>query len=84
MTFKLPDFLKTTGRTCHVHGCPTFYIDGKERCGGCDDHKAKKKYFKKIGIQMNDSKLDEYNQEKADKKQKLQEGRDNKSKAYKD
>jgi hypothetical protein len=42
---KYPDFIKTTGRVCPKHRCPTYYDEsGKERCGACDLYHANKNY----------------------------------------
>ena len=85
MTFKLPDFINLTGRTCPKHGCPTYYDDnGKERCGGCDLYKAHKRAMAERDAKLDPNKLDDYNKDKAEKRHRRQEKQDGKANAYKD
>jgi hypothetical protein len=65
---KYPDFIKTTGRVCPKHRCPTYYDEsGKERCGACDLYHANKNYNDSIPT---GSKLDDYYREKKEQKGK--------------
>ena len=76
------DFLKPTGRTCKAHHCKTYWIDGKERCGGCDQVRAEREKEKTIRERCNTKILKEYNEAKYLKKEDRQKVDDYKKKQY--
>ncbi len=70
MTYPRPDFLQLTGRQCPTHNSPTYMIDGRERCGGCDIHKANKLADELRKERCDDDRLNQYNEDIASKKRK--------------
>ncbi len=63
MTYKRSEWLHLTGRLCPKHKSPTVMIDGKERCGGCDIHKAKKLARELRKENCDDTRLEDYNED---------------------
>ena len=76
------DFLKPTGRTCSVHHCKTYWINGQERCGGCSLHRADKAYEDNKNNRIDHNILKEYNEAKYLKKEDRQKVDDYKKKQY--
>ncbi len=80
------DFLIETGRTCPKHHCKTYWINGKERCGGCSLHRANKAAEQKIidHYQENGDILGDHNRAIAEKRQRKVKGKreDYKSRQY--